>query len=35
MGKPKMTTVIASMRKLLVIMNTMLKNREEWKPKFA
>ena len=35
MGKGKMTTVIACMRKLLVIMNTMLKNGEEWKPKFA
>jgi len=29
-GKPKMTAVIASMRKILVILNTMVKNDELW-----
>jgi len=34
-GKPKMTAVVASMRKLLVVMNTMMKNNDVWNPKFA
>ena len=29
-GKPKMTAVIAAMRKLLVILNAMLKNNQPW-----
>jgi len=34
-GKPKMTAVVASMRKLIIIMNTMLKNNEAWNPRFT
>ncbi len=34
-GKLKMTAVVASMRKLLVIMNTMIKNNENWNPEFT
>jgi len=34
-GKPKMAAIIASMRKLLVILNTMLKNRQRWQPQMA
>lgn len=32
-GKAKMTAVIAAMRKLLTILNTMLKKNESWNPK--
>ena len=32
-GKPKMTAVVASMRKMLVILNTMVKNDEPWMEK--
>jgi transposase len=32
-GKMKMVAIIAAMRKLLCIMNTMLKNNQEWQPK--
>ena len=31
-GKAKMTAVVAAMRKLLVIMNTMIKNNQKWCP---
>lgn len=34
-GKTKMTAVIAAMRKLLTILNTMLNKNESWKPKTA
>jgi len=34
-GKAKMTAVVACMRKLLVILNTMLKNQQDWKPKMT
>ncbi len=34
-GKAKMTAVVAAMRKLLVILNTMLKNNQYWMPKKA
>ena len=34
-GKQKMVAVVACMRKLLVILNTMLKNNEPWKPKMT
>ncbi len=34
-GKPKMTAVVASMRKLFVILNSMIKKNEEWKPQNA
>ena len=34
-GKAKMTAVIAAMRKLLTILNTMLKKNETWNPKTA
>lgn len=34
-GKAKMTAIIAAMRKLLVIMNTMIKKNEYWNPKYA
>lgn len=34
-GKPKMTAVIAAMRKLLVIMNSMLKESKPWNPKIS
>ncbi len=34
-GKPKMTAVVASMRKLFVILNSMVKNNEEWMPRNA
>jgi len=30
-----MTAVVACMRKLLVILNTMLKNQQDWKPKMT
>jgi len=32
-GKAKMTAVVAAMRKLLVILNTMMKNNQTWSPK--
>jgi transposase len=32
-GKAKMTAVVAAMRKLLVILNTMVKNNQKWSPK--
>jgi transposase len=32
-GKAKMTAVVAAMRKLLVILNTMVKNNQKWCPK--
>jgi transposase len=34
-GKKKMVAVIAAMRKLLCIMNAMLKNNQKWEPKTA
>ena len=34
-GKAKMTALIAAMRKLLTILNIMLKKNETWKPKTA
>jgi len=34
-GKTKMTALIAAMRKLLTILNVMLKKNETWKPKNA
>ena len=34
-GKAKMIAVVACMRKLLVILNTMIKNNEAWKPKMT
>jgi transposase len=34
-GKTKMVAIIAAMRKLLCIMNAMLKNNKKWKPKLA
>jgi len=34
-GKTKMVAVIAAMRKLLTILNIMLKKNETWKPKTA
>jgi len=34
-GKAKMTALVAAMRKLLVIMNSMLKNNQPWTPKIA
>ncbi len=34
-GKAKMVALVACMRKLLVILNTMLKNNEAWKPKMT
>jgi transposase len=34
-GKCKMVAVVASMRKLLCIMNTMLKNNQKWQPNFV
>ena len=34
-GKAKMTAVIAAMRKLLTILNAMLKKNETWNPKIA
>lgn len=34
-GKAKMTAVIAAMRKLLTILNTMLKKNEAWNPKIT
>lgn len=34
-GKPKMTAIVAAMRKLLVILNTMLKNNEQWRSEMA
>jgi transposase len=32
-GKAKMTAVVAAMRKLLVILNTMIRNNQKWRPK--
>jgi transposase len=32
-GKTKMTALIAAMRKLLTILNTMLRKSESWNPK--
>ena len=32
-GKPKKLALVAVMRKLLVILNTMLKNQEKWRDK--
>jgi len=32
-GKTKMVAIISAMRKLLCIMNAMLKNNQAWKPK--
>lgn len=34
-GKAKMTALIAAMRKLLTILNTMIKNNQLWNPKIA
>jgi len=34
-GKNKMTAIIATMRKLLVILNTMIKNNQVWNPKIT
>jgi transposase len=34
-GKQKMVAVVACMRKLLVILNTMLKNHQHWNPKMS
>ena len=34
-GKQKMIAVVACMRKLLVILNTMIKNKEGWNPKIT
>ncbi|MHB8223122.1 MAG: IS110 family transposase, partial [Desulfurivibrionaceae bacterium] len=34
-GKPPKVVIVACMRKLLTIMNSMLKNNEPWSPKFA
>jgi transposase len=34
-GKPKMVAIVAAMRKLLVIMNSMLKNNQQWLAKSA
>jgi transposase len=34
-GKPKMTALVAAMRKLLTILNTMIKNNQLWNPKTA
>jgi len=34
-GKAKMIALVACMRKLLVILNTMIKNNEAWKPKMT
>lgn len=34
-GKPKMTALVAAMRKLLTILNTMIKNNQLWNPKIA
>lgn len=34
-GKPKMVALIASMRKLLTILNTMLKHNRSWDPSYA
>jgi transposase len=34
-GKTKMVAIIAAMRKLLCIMNAMLKNNQQWEPKIV
>ena len=34
-GKPKMVALVACMRKLLVILNAMLKTRTRWQPTLA
>jgi len=34
-GKAKMAAVVACMRKLLVILNTMLKNQQDWTPEMT
>jgi transposase len=34
-GKSKMTAVVAAMRKLLTILNTMIAKKQYWKPKIA
>ena len=34
-GKAKMTAVVAAMRKLLVILNTMIQKNEVWAPKIT
>lgn len=34
-GKSKMTAIVACMRKLIVILNTMMKNNQVWMPKLA
>ena len=34
-GKPKMTAVVASMRKMFVILNSMVKKNEVWRPNIA
>jgi len=34
-GKAKMTALVAAMRKLLTILNAMLKNNQVWNPKIA
>ena len=34
-GKTKMTALLAAMRKLLVILNTMIKNNQKWNPKIT
>jgi transposase len=35
MGKPKKVALVASMRKLLTILNSMIRNRTSWNPAFA
>ncbi|MCR9230568.1 MAG: IS110 family transposase, partial [bacterium] len=32
-GKPKMVALVAAMRKLLIILNTMLKEGKQWEAK--
>jgi len=34
-GKPKMTAMVAAMRKLIVILNSMVKKNEVWMTKYA
>ena len=34
-GKPKKVALVACMRKLLVILNAMLRNRTPWRPSHA
>lgn len=34
-GKPRLTAVVAAMHKLIIILNSMLKNNSDWNPGFA